>query len=201
MHRLTDRLFLRLRPFSLFVHCPLRSPLAYGLTDAIDPIRPLRSTFKHLLKACSTFEMDTLYHGGVGYCDDINVSLQILRVPHRVRASQPRFTFVLILVTSARVFLGLTEAGLFPGITFYLSLWYRRRDAAQRIAVFFSAATIAGAFGGLLAYAIEHMEGIGGLYGWQWIVSLCSADELSTQCTDSLSHLVLSGRHGYCSFR
>lgn len=52
---------------------------------------------------------------------------------------------------SARIFLGLAEAGLFPGITFYLSLWYRRRDIAQRIAIFFSAATIAGAFGGLLA--------------------------------------------------
>ncbi|CAA7260730.1 unnamed protein product [Cyclocybe aegerita] len=72
----------------------------------------------------------------------------------------------------ARVFLGLTEAGLFPGITFYLSLWYRRRDVAQRIAIFFSAATIAGAFGGLLAFGIEHMEGIGGLYGWQWIFCL-----------------------------
>ncbi|EAU90942.1 phthalate transporter [Coprinopsis cinerea okayama7 len=72
----------------------------------------------------------------------------------------------------ARVFLGLTEAGLFPGITFYLSLWYRRKDMSQRIAIFFSAATIAGAFGGLLAYAIEHMEGIGGLYGWQWIFCL-----------------------------
>ncbi|KAF5328609.1 hypothetical protein D9619_011576 [Psilocybe cf. subviscida] len=68
-----------------------------------------------------------------------------------------------------RVFLGFTEAGLFPGITFYLSLWYRRGDVAQRIAIFFSAATIAGAFGGLLAYGIEHMDGIGGLYGWQWI--------------------------------
>ncbi|KAJ3568006.1 hypothetical protein NP233_g5997 [Leucocoprinus birnbaumii] len=69
----------------------------------------------------------------------------------------------------ARVFLGLAESGLFPGITFYLSLWYRKRDVARRIAIFFSAATIAGAFGGLLAYGIEHMEGIGGLHGWQWI--------------------------------
>ncbi|KAF9449671.1 MFS general substrate transporter [Macrolepiota fuliginosa MF-IS2] len=72
----------------------------------------------------------------------------------------------------ARVFLGLTEAGLFPGITFYLSLWYRRGDVASRIAIFFSAATIAGAFGGLLAYGIERMEGVGGLHGWQWIFCL-----------------------------
>jgi len=72
----------------------------------------------------------------------------------------------------ARIFLGLAEGGLFPGVTFYLSLWYRRRDVALRIALFFSAATIAGAFGGLLAYGIQNMEGIGGLHGWQWIFCL-----------------------------
>jgi len=72
----------------------------------------------------------------------------------------------------ARVFLGLAESGLFPGVTFYLSLWYRRQDVAKRIAIFFSAATIAGAFGGILAFGIEKMEGIGGLHGWQWIFCL-----------------------------
>ncbi|KAJ7646966.1 major facilitator superfamily domain-containing protein [Roridomyces roridus] len=72
----------------------------------------------------------------------------------------------------ARCFLGLAEAGLFPGVTFYLSLWYRRRDVASRVAIFFSAATVAGAFGGILAFAIEKMEGIGGLHGWQWIFCL-----------------------------
>ncbi|ORX90016.1 MFS general substrate transporter [Basidiobolus meristosporus CBS 931.73] len=51
------------------------------------------------------------------------------------------------LLTS-RFFLGLTEAGLFPGVIFYLSLWYTRQEQAFRIALFFGAATIAGAFGG-----------------------------------------------------
>ncbi|KAG5639044.1 hypothetical protein H0H81_007658 [Sphagnurus paluster] len=73
----------------------------------------------------------------------------------------------------ARVFLGLAEAGLFPGITYYLSLWYRRRDVALRIAIFFSAATVAGDLISLLAlYGIVRMEGIGGLHGWQWIFCL-----------------------------
>jgi len=72
----------------------------------------------------------------------------------------------------ARTILGLAESGLFPGVTFYLSLWYRRREVASRVAIFFSAATVAGAFGGLLAFAIEKMEGIGGLHGWQWIFCL-----------------------------
>ncbi|KAI9571127.1 major facilitator superfamily domain-containing protein [Boletus coccyginus] len=72
----------------------------------------------------------------------------------------------------ARLFLGLTEAGLFPGVNYYLAMWYPRADRAMRIAIFFSAATVAGAFGGILAYAIEKMDGIGGLHGWQWIVSI-----------------------------
>ncbi|KIM83273.1 hypothetical protein PILCRDRAFT_7230 [Piloderma croceum F 1598] len=64
---------------------------------------------------------------------------------------------------TARVFLGLSEAGLFAGkfirVTYYISLWYPRSERAMRVAIFFSAASVAGAFGGLLAYGIEKMEG------------------------------------------
>ncbi|KAI0032907.1 MFS general substrate transporter [Vararia minispora EC-137] len=69
----------------------------------------------------------------------------------------------------ARIFLGLTECGLFPGVTYYISLWYPRRMQASRIAIFFAGASVAGAFGGVLAYGIEHLDGKGGLHGWQWI--------------------------------
>ncbi|KAI0268861.1 MFS general substrate transporter [Gloeopeniophorella convolvens] len=69
----------------------------------------------------------------------------------------------------ARIFLGLAEGGLFPGVTYYISLWYPRQMQAKRVAIFFSAATVAGAFGGILAYGIEHLEGKAGLHGWQWI--------------------------------
>ncbi|KAF8843024.1 MFS general substrate transporter [Paxillus ammoniavirescens] len=51
----------------------------------------------------------------------------------------------------ARIFLGLAEAGLFPGVNYYISLWYPRAERSKRIAIFFSAATISGAFGGVLA--------------------------------------------------
>ncbi|KAG8893131.1 hypothetical protein FRB99_002185, partial [Tulasnella sp. 403] len=69
----------------------------------------------------------------------------------------------------ARVFLGLTEAGLFPGVSFFLTMWYRRKEQAFRIALFFSAATVAGAFGGLLAAALAKLDGRAGLQGWAWI--------------------------------
>ncbi|CAF1205233.1 unnamed protein product, partial [Didymodactylos carnosus] len=51
---------------------------------------------------------------------------------------------------ATRFFLGVSEAGLFPGVVFYLSLWYTRREQTIRIALFYSAAVFSGAFGGVL---------------------------------------------------
>jgi len=73
---------------------------------------------------------------------------------------------------AARFFLGVTEAGLFPGVAYYITLWYRRHEAQYRLAMFFSAATVAGAFSGILAFGIEKMDGIAGLAGWSWIFIL-----------------------------
>ncbi|KAH9046080.1 hypothetical protein EDB84DRAFT_1468228, partial [Lactarius hengduanensis] len=68
-----------------------------------------------------------------------------------------------------RVSLGLAEGGLLPGLTYYISLWYPRQMQAKRVGTFVSAAAVAGAFGGILAYGIQHLEGKAGLHGWQWI--------------------------------
>ncbi|KAH6619397.1 major facilitator superfamily domain-containing protein [Chaetomium sp. MPI-SDFR-AT-0129] len=73
---------------------------------------------------------------------------------------------------AARWFLGLAEAGLFPGVNYYLSCWYKRSEFGVRAAIFFSAAAISGSFGGLLAAAIENMDGIAGIAGWAWIFIL-----------------------------
>ena len=73
----------------------------------------------------------------------------------------------------ARVFLGMVESGYFPGVAFYLTNFYKRDELAFRIAIFFSMATFAGAFGGLIAYGIGFMRGIGGFKnGWHWIFIL-----------------------------
>ncbi|OJD30311.1 mfs transporter [Diplodia corticola] len=70
---------------------------------------------------------------------------------------------------AVRFFLGVAESGLFPGVVFYLSMWYKRRERVYRVALFFSAASLAGAFGGILAYGIGKMKGVGNLNGWRWI--------------------------------
>ena len=75
-----------------------------------------------------------------------------------------------LLVT--RVLLGITEAGFFPAAAFLITTWYCRFEVQTRLALFYTAASLAGAFSGLLAYGISHMDGVGGLRGWQWIFIL-----------------------------
>ncbi|OKL55789.1 hypothetical protein UA08_08869 [Talaromyces atroroseus] len=70
---------------------------------------------------------------------------------------------------AARFFLGATEAGVFPGAIFYLSMWYSRRALVSRVTLFFTSTSLAGAFGGILAYGIGHMSGVAGKHGWFWI--------------------------------
>lgn len=73
---------------------------------------------------------------------------------------------------ACRFFIGLFEGGVFPGFVLYLSDFYRRDEIQSRIGLLYGAASIAGAFSGLLAAAIEKMDGIAGLAGWRWIFLL-----------------------------
>lgn len=68
----------------------------------------------------------------------------------------------------ARFLLGVAEAGFFPGIIFYLTLWFTPKERAQRLAFIFVAQPLSGILGGLLAYPIlNYMDGVGGMAGWR----------------------------------
>lgn len=73
---------------------------------------------------------------------------------------------------ATRALLGLFEAASFPGISYILSMYYKKSEILVREAIFFSAASIAGAFSGLLAAGISQMDGVGGYEGWRWIFIL-----------------------------
>ncbi|KAK4194811.1 high-affinity nicotinic acid transporter [Triangularia verruculosa] len=73
---------------------------------------------------------------------------------------------------ATRALLGFFEGGLYPGAAFYITSWYCRDEVGLRLAMFFSAATLAGAFGGLLAGGIAEMRGVGGMPAWAWIFVL-----------------------------
>jgi len=73
---------------------------------------------------------------------------------------------------TTRWFLGMFESGLFPGLNYMLTTWYTRKEQSLRISIFFAGATLAGAFGGILAFGVRHMAGVGGKNGWAWIFIL-----------------------------
>ncbi|EXJ96271.1 hypothetical protein A1O1_01397 [Capronia coronata CBS 617.96] len=70
---------------------------------------------------------------------------------------------------ASRLVLGACEAGLFPSLTLYLTMVYKRDEQAKRVAYLFSCTALAGAFGGLLAYALLQMDGVAGYAGWRWV--------------------------------
>ncbi|MCJ1475634.1 hypothetical protein MMC13_004297 [Lambiella insularis] len=68
-----------------------------------------------------------------------------------------------------RFLLGFFEAGFVPGCIYLISMYYKRYELQWRVNLFFCASILSGAFGGLLAYALAKMAGIGGYNGWRWI--------------------------------
>ncbi|PGH16159.1 hypothetical protein AJ79_01926 [Helicocarpus griseus UAMH5409] len=78
--------------------------------------------------------------------------------------------FAGLMVT--RVLLGITEAGFFPGAVYLITRWYAQREVQTRLAFFYCASALSGAFSGFLAFAIAKMNGVGGRPGWAWIFLL-----------------------------
>lgn len=70
---------------------------------------------------------------------------------------------------AVRALLGVAEGGLLPGMVLYLSHFYKRTELAVRIGIFYTAASLSGAFGGLLARGLSAIGHRGGLEGWRWI--------------------------------
>ncbi|KAI2636675.1 MFS general substrate transporter [Xylaria nigripes] len=71
-----------------------------------------------------------------------------------------------------RFLLGIFEAGMMPGISYYLSRWYRRSELTFRLSLFIVMAPLAGAFGGLLASGILTLDHFGGLHSWRMIFGI-----------------------------
>ncbi len=68
-----------------------------------------------------------------------------------------------------RILLGVAEAGFFPGVIYYLGLWYPGEQRARAIAAFMMGIPVAGLVGGPLSGLLLGLDGYGGLAGWQWL--------------------------------
>jgi D-galactonate transporter len=74
--------------------------------------------------------------------------------------------------TIVRLLLGIAEAGFFPGIIFYLTLWFPSAYRARIVGLFMFAIPISTVIGAPISGLILDLEGIAGLHGWQWMFLL-----------------------------
>lgn len=71
-----------------------------------------------------------------------------------------------------RFLLGAVIAGMWPGMAFYLTLFYPPTRMAKRVGMYFSAAQISAAVVGLVSAGFQLMDGVGGLVGFRWMFLL-----------------------------
>jgi D-galactonate transporter len=81
-----------------------------------------------------------------------------------VFVSSPTVFYVL------RFFLGVAEAGFFPGIVLYLTYWFPAQRRSRMNALFMIGIPFAGVVGGPLSgWILNAMNGAHGMAGWQWL--------------------------------
>lgn len=104
-----------------------------------------------------------------------------------VRVLGPRYFFALItfsfgLITLCtafihtwkemilmRVLLGVAMSGIYPGLALLISTWYRREELQLRFAFLQCGEVTVLATGGIVNFGLNHLNGRGGLKGWQWM--------------------------------
>jgi ACS family tartrate transporter-like MFS transporter len=77
-----------------------------------------------------------------------------------------------------RVLLGIAEAGFFPGIIFFLTLWFPAVYRARIIGYFMAAIPLSTVIGAPLSGLLLGMDGLMGLKGWQWLFLVEAAPAL-----------------------
>jgi MFS transporter, ACS family, tartrate transporter len=68
-----------------------------------------------------------------------------------------------------RLLLGIAEAGFFPGVIYYLTLWFPARTRARAVSRFYIALPLSSTVMGALAGWLMGLNGRLGLAGWQWL--------------------------------
>ncbi|KAH7337920.1 high affinity nicotinic acid plasma membrane permease-like protein [Pyrenochaeta sp. MPI-SDFR-AT-0127] len=71
-----------------------------------------------------------------------------------------------------RLLLGIVIAGMWPGMSYYLTLFYPPSRTGKRIGRYFTASQVSAAVVGLVSAGFQKMDGLGGLVGFQWMFLL-----------------------------
>jgi len=79
------------------------------------------------------------------------------------------FTFSGSVFAAVRFLIGAAEAGAYPGIIYYLTLWFPKRYRVQALALMTIGSPLGNMFGSLFGGLLLNLDGTLGLGGWQWV--------------------------------
>ena len=94
----------------------------------------------------------------------------------RIMISWGLLSIAMVLVSGAwsfyvmRFLLGVAEAGFFPGVAFYLALWFPAQYRARILAGFLVAIPFSTVIGAPLSGLLLELDGLFGLAGWKWLL-------------------------------
>src|SRR5689334_19154864 len=111
---------------------------------------------------------------------EIPSNLLLERVGARMWIARIMFTWGVLSAANAfvagaaslyavRALLGAAEAGFFPGVIFYLTLWFPEVYRARVVGRFMTALPLATVIGSPVSGALLGLQGVAGLAGWQWL--------------------------------
>ena len=113
-------------------------------------------------------------------CFQLPATLAVRIVGPRLFFAFITFAFGLITICTAfihtwkemigmRVLLGIAMSGIYPGLALLISSWYRREELQLRFAFLQCGEVIVLATGGIVNFGLNHLDGRGGIKGWQWM--------------------------------
>jgi len=86
---------------------------------------------------------------------------------------------IVVMVTAAatsatdlailRFLLGIAEAGFFPGMILYITMWFREQELARAVALFMTALAVSNIIGAPVSTWILDTAGWLGIAGWRWL--------------------------------
>ncbi len=71
-----------------------------------------------------------------------------------------------------RFLLGMAEAGFTPGIIYYISCWFPKRNRARAMSFFYMGSVLASIIGLPVSGLILNMHGIADVAGWRWLFAI-----------------------------
>lgn len=123
-----------------------------------------------------------LFFIGYAFCE-VPSNLLMLRFGARRWLTRIMFTWGLLAMAmmlvrtpveyyTVRLLLGISEAGFFPGVIYYLTLWFPASMRARAVSRFYIALPLSSAVMGAVAGWLMGLNGRLGLFGWQWLFLL-----------------------------